>query len=246
MNSRPDGPGMRRSRPCCLSPAPRLWIARTLAAAVRNSAVVRTIVTCAPTWPRTGRCPQTPTWLILAPGMVVDANELSVRAQHAGDQQGRGRQHAGDAARPLGRPNAARPNQRPMAGAAPVTRQGSGYRGIRTLTSRGVRTAALSLQPSAFSYVRPTGAFGNWTAAAHPYHVDRVEHASGGGRSGSEDGPATHGNLCPGLRWKPGHARVAPERSPTRRSTPVSMWTRQLRRRQITPPVPPAFPWLRS
>ena len=47
-------------------------------------------------------------------------------AYQAGDQQGRGRQHAGDAARPPGRTGAARPDRHPVAGTAPVTRAGPG------------------------------------------------------------------------------------------------------------------------
>jgi hypothetical protein len=51
--------------------------------------------------------------LVLAPGMVVDANELSVRHSCLAISR--------DAERPSGRPYAARPDQRPMAGAGPLT-----------------------------------------------------------------------------------------------------------------------------
>jgi Domain of unknown function (DUF1707) len=65
--------------------------------------------------------------LVLAPGMVVDANELAVRVYHPGDQQGRRRQYAGDAARPPGRPDEARPDRHPVAGATRMT-----WGGLRT------------------------------------------------------------------------------------------------------------------
>jgi hypothetical protein len=45
--------------------------------------------------------------LVLAPGMVVDANELAVRLIRLAISRDRGRQHAGDAVRPPGRPDTA-------------------------------------------------------------------------------------------------------------------------------------------
>jgi hypothetical protein len=58
--------------------------------------------------------------LVLAPGMVVDANDLSARRSTLATSPGRRRRHAGDAARAPGRPDAARSDQHPVAAAAPM------------------------------------------------------------------------------------------------------------------------------
>ena len=73
-----------------------------------------------PSWSSSCGCAAA-TWNWSSPGHGGGRQRAGGAAHQAGDQQGRGRQHAGDAVRPPGRPDAARPDQHPAAGAAPVT-----------------------------------------------------------------------------------------------------------------------------
>jgi hypothetical protein len=75
--------------------------------------------------------------LVLALGMVVDANELAVRYTRLEISRDAG-QHAGDPVRPPGRPDAARTDKHPLAGFAPVTCQGPDM----SRAVRGARRAA--------------------------------------------------------------------------------------------------------
>jgi Domain of unknown function (DUF1707) len=73
--------------------------------------------------------------LVLAPRMVVDANELAVRFTRLAISRDAGDNTPETLRVRLGRPDAARPDRHPMAGAAPDA-AGPGYRGIRALRCR--------------------------------------------------------------------------------------------------------------
>jgi hypothetical protein len=70
--------------------------------------------------------------LLEARGRLPDGGEAELAP---GDQPGRGRRHAGDAAHPPGGPDEARPDRHPVGGAAPMTRppliMGRRYHGPR-------------------------------------------------------------------------------------------------------------------